>query len=192
MRCSKTSLSLSLFDIWWKSVFESLICAYFIDVNQVRCHIEFNPDKDKAVRDRLYGVFVYWKFCFVSLNIGFVVKQQYNPLNALYFSPSQPHFHSCQKWNMALPWLKSIEKLVWVYFWMIRCISSVFRNLCVSVFPLKHASLAALKKGFFSGIRNDWVCWCCHDVMFACFCVYLSQSQHWPRKVWKPKVQTTR
>ncbi len=45
---------------------------------------------------------------FHQLNNQYVVKQQYNPLNALYFYPSQLHFHSCQKLNLVLPWLKSI------------------------------------------------------------------------------------
>lgn len=34
-------------------------------------------------------------------------EQQYNLLNILYFYPSQPHFYSCQKWNMVLPSLSS-------------------------------------------------------------------------------------
>lgn len=76
--------------------------ALVSDVNQVRRHIEFHPDKIKAVRDRLPGVSVHWKFWF-----GMVIKLQCNPLNS--------RFHSCQRWNLALPWLKSIEKLVSVF-----------------------------------------------------------------------------
>ncbi len=43
---------------------------------------------------------------FRQLNNRYVVKQQYNPLNSLYFCPSQPRFHSYQKLNMALHWLR--------------------------------------------------------------------------------------
>lgn len=39
---------------------------------------------------------------FHELNDQYVVKQEYNPLNTLYFCPSQHHFNSCQKFSMAL------------------------------------------------------------------------------------------
>ncbi len=38
-------------------------------------------------------------------------EQQYNLLNILYLYPSQPHFHSCQKWNMYL--CASLTKFYW-------------------------------------------------------------------------------
>lgn len=60
----------------------------------------------------LFVVFVYWGFFFLTmihqLKQRYVVKQQYNPSYALYLSPSQPRFHSCQKLYVALPWLRSI------------------------------------------------------------------------------------
>ncbi len=47
---------------------------------------------------------------FPQVNNRYVVKQQYsNPLNKLYFSPSQPRFYSCQKLKMVLPWLRCID-----------------------------------------------------------------------------------
>ncbi len=48
---------------------------------------------------------------FVSWTIGTMLNCSTNTLNALYFYPSQPHFYSCQKLNMALSWLRSGEEI---------------------------------------------------------------------------------
>lgn len=44
------------------------------------------------------------------LHLSIVLSQvrRHTELNALYFYPSQPYFHSCQKLTMVQPWLKSV------------------------------------------------------------------------------------
>ncbi len=80
-----------------------------IDFSQVRCHVEFNADETEAVMNRPTGltcavltvlghvIFTTHNFqnCFMELlstesffrqlNNRYVGKQQYNPLNAIYF-----------------------------------------------------------------------------------------------------------
>jgi len=95
-----------------------------LDLSQVRRHFEFKADENEAVRVSLYNGtncigprsskshYSTSKTVFQSLtteifvfkkNKRYFAKQQYNPLYALYFSPSQPSFHSCQQLNVALP-----------------------------------------------------------------------------------------
>lgn len=88
--------------------------SYVSDVIDVGQHTEFYVEENKAVRVFLYNglhcekvidqmsfsklfcrVSVYCKFS-GKLNNWHVVKKQYNPLSALYFYLSQPHFHSCK------------------------------------------------------------------------------------------------
>lgn len=61
-------------------------------------HNIHNPQLSKP----FYGFCLLFYFLilrktFYQLNNRSVVKQQYNPLKTLYFYPSRPHLHSCQK-----------------------------------------------------------------------------------------------
>lgn len=102
----------------------------------------------------------------ISWTIGSLLKSSK-------ISPSQPRFHSCQKGNLTLPWLKSVWKLVRVFYWMMKCISSdltlrsISRNLCVcvSIFPLKPCVSCCTEEGLlFSGTKVTW-----------CLFLYLSE-----------------
>ncbi len=76
-----------------------------IELSKDRWHIKFNMDENEAVRDRLikvleHVIFIIYNFqnclrefffikMFRQLNNCYVGKQQYDPLNMLYFSPLQ-------------------------------------------------------------------------------------------------------
>lgn len=96
-----------------------------IDFSQIIRHFEFNVDVNKASTvtrssitlcseqlSKLLCIFFSTVFflrkMFHQMNNLYVAKQQYNPLNVMYFYPSQPCFFSCQKLKISLPWLRSI------------------------------------------------------------------------------------
>ncbi len=90
--------------IWMKTRLWQIDLQFYNNLHCIKdlqnCFIEF-------LSTDLFLLFI--RKMFYCLNNQHVVKEKYSLLNTLNFCLSQPHFHSCQTLNMALPWLRSIR-----------------------------------------------------------------------------------
>ncbi len=93
-------------DVSWLGFLNCLKCpGCFIDLSQVRCHIEFNRDENKSVRDR--PIRSHGNLC-IFYEVANLANYEFVRflLNRAYFMSSPIHMNSC-KWPTPKPAPKS-------------------------------------------------------------------------------------